>query len=277
MIDAIIFSKNRACQLDLLLRSIKKNAPDLFQTIHVLYTYTNKSFDNGYEKLIGKCINNQTIWYEQEDFKDDLIYIIKQSNPYVCFFVDDNIFYRKPEIDSDTIDWLFKNVDDFGCFSFRLGLNTTVQTFYLNPPRRIKINHPMAKLTIKDQEVLTWEWDKLPQKGNNFGYPFSVDGHIYPKEIYNYLDYDFHDPNVLEGYFNVKKLPPIMACLPQSCIFNNPINLVGSFNNDAGRWYGHTSESLNQAYLQDKEIDLNICNTDVIGCHQETKINLGRS
>ena len=53
MITSVIFSKNRACQLDLLLRSIHENLPRFIET-YVLYCATNDDFACGYEKLIKK-------------------------------------------------------------------------------------------------------------------------------------------------------------------------------------------------------------------------------
>jgi hypothetical protein len=50
----IIFSKNRSSQLHLLLESLEKNSKDLFDVIFVLYTYTEKYYFNGYNKIIEK-------------------------------------------------------------------------------------------------------------------------------------------------------------------------------------------------------------------------------
>ncbi len=50
MINAIIFSKDRASQLRLLLYSIQKNAPHAFN-LNVIYTSSNEEFKQGYEKL----------------------------------------------------------------------------------------------------------------------------------------------------------------------------------------------------------------------------------
>jgi hypothetical protein len=48
----IIFSKNRSCQLHLLLESLEKNSKDLFDSIFVIYTYTEKDYFDGYNKII---------------------------------------------------------------------------------------------------------------------------------------------------------------------------------------------------------------------------------
>ena len=50
MINAIIFSKDRAAQLRLLIYSIQKNAPHVFN-LNVIYTSSNEEFNKGYEKV----------------------------------------------------------------------------------------------------------------------------------------------------------------------------------------------------------------------------------
>ena len=51
MINIVIFSKDRACQLELFLRSMKNF---FFEwslcKVSILYTYSNDSFKKGYEK-----------------------------------------------------------------------------------------------------------------------------------------------------------------------------------------------------------------------------------
>ena len=53
MINAIIFSKDRAAQLRLLIYSIQKNAPHAFN-LNVIYTSSNEEFNKGYEKVKGE-------------------------------------------------------------------------------------------------------------------------------------------------------------------------------------------------------------------------------
>ena len=50
MINAIILSKDRACQLELLIRSISRKCKNLFN-IKVIYEHSNYSFELGYNKL----------------------------------------------------------------------------------------------------------------------------------------------------------------------------------------------------------------------------------
>ena len=272
MITTIIFSKNRACQLDLLLRSIEKNFSHISTDIRVLFCATTDEFMHGYD-IIEQRFPNVKFTLEF-DFQDDTLKLLNNCKDYTCFFVDDNIVYRKPEVDAHGIKQLFENIEQVGCFSFRLGLNTVIQDMYSE--QRV---HPwpiMERINMYNEyDVLLWSWRSVPP--NNFGYPFSVDGHVYDKEmVINALDYEFITPNALEGRFPMKQVPPVMMCLDQSSVFNNSINLVGSSNNNAGKFYPHSLEELNQAYLDGKQINLDhICNNDIVGCHQEVKITLG--
>jgi len=126
---------------------------------------------------------------------------------------------------------------------------------------------------IDDTEwSLMWDWTTIPP--NNFGYPFSVDGHIYNTDmILQAIDFDFDTPNAFEGRFPPAKIAKYLFCLKQSSVVNNPLNLVGSSQNKAGMFYDHSLEELNQAYLSDKRINLNhICKNTIVGCHQEMEI-----
>lgn len=274
MLDAIIFSKNRACQLDLLLRSIDINAHNLFDEIRVLYTATTQEFELGYEKLIGK--HNNVLYYNQTDFQRDTFSILKSCNEYVCFFVDDNIIYKNVDITQEILNWHFNNLP-LACFSLRLGTNIEYDDLYTGihsvPPAECQ-NFRFKQSNI---ETACWKWIDSPKPHGGFGYPFSVDGHIYMKdELLAFIDYEFDTPNALEGRFDRKKFVKnnyLMASQITSSVVNNPLNLVGSSNNKAGIYYQHTLEELNDKFLNDHEINLSkLCDNNIIGCHQEMEI-----
>lgn len=268
MISTIIFSKNRACQLDLLLRSIFQNLP-IFDQIRILYTYTNKEFCDGYQKVIEKF--SQCLWFDQTEFEFDVKFLLSKSSNCVCFFVDDDIVYRKPKLDEDIIEKILLSNEGAACFSLRLGVNTTIQDPYTAQPVIPMPN--LYQFKHDDCEAfLGWVWSQLPM--NNFGYPFSVDGHIYNTEmLIPMLDYEFDNPNALEGRFDRNKLPKKMFSLYESCVVNNPLNIVGSSENKAGVYYNHSLESLNTSYLKGKIIDLDfLSNNKIVGCHQEMEI-----
>src|ERR1035437_2667606 len=114
MINSIIFSKHRACQLDLLLESIFKNADNVFN-LNVIYTYSNDNFKLGYEKLISRYSEKGINFYLQTaNFKQDVIKLLDNEYEFSCFFTDDDIIYNKIESEKDILD-LFSD-DDLFCF-----------------------------------------------------------------------------------------------------------------------------------------------------------------
>ena len=91
MVNAIVFTMNRAMQLDAFLRSMEKWAPSLFP-ITVMYRATSGKFLRGYSVLQGEHSSVQ--WVDQSDFKIKLIGLVNQGRPLTAMFVDDDLFYR---------------------------------------------------------------------------------------------------------------------------------------------------------------------------------------
>ncbi len=123
MINAIIFSKDRAIQLRLLLDSIKKNADGIFN-INIIYTGDNNEFEQGYEKLISEEIVEGINWVKQsEDFKQDVLNLFDDEYKFTCCFTDDDIIFKT--INEEEIINTIKSDPEIFCFSLRLGKNVT--------------------------------------------------------------------------------------------------------------------------------------------------------
>src|SRR6266567_4394904 len=120
MINVIIPSFNRACQLDLLLRSLNKYwiTDKLF--VYVLCKYSNSFFKEGYNKLFDKetTIENEyscskiTIFpiLQSKDFGidiKDIIDGIKENT--VGFFTDDCVMFRRTPLSPEMIEFLLKD------------------------------------------------------------------------------------------------------------------------------------------------------------------------
>ena len=267
MISTIIFSKDRACQLDFLLTSLYENDAKIFD-IHILYKHSDNSFKEAYEKLVQKypLLN----WVEETNFEKDTIELVKNSGKLICFFVDDNILYRKIDVDYSAIEDFFSEEDIF-CLSLRLGMNTIIQNEYINSGCILP-----EKATLIEDTYLVWNWKNLPPY-TNFAYPFSVDGHIFRKELVSEVlsNYDFHTPNALEG----RALPYAvnhsenMASFKKSVLVNTPLNLVGSSENKSGQKFGATLKELNDLYLNGSSPSLKDMDfSNVRGCHQEIQL-----
>lgn len=261
MINAILFSKDRALQLRLLLDSIAKNANGIFN-INILYKASNQNFKSGYEKLISENLIENINWVEESEFKKQVIELLKQEYDYSCFFTDDDIIYEKIE-ESRIIETINKDIDIF-CFSLRLGTN--VKKCYT-------MNCDNVLGDFEDfGETICWEWTK---RYMDFGYPLSVDGHIFrTKDIYKLVSkINFHNPNTLEGNLQIFDNFPKekMVSYKQSKLVNSPSNIVNDTHpNRKGEQHGITVEELNNKYLNGETILLDkIDFSNIIGCHQE--------
>jgi hypothetical protein len=270
MIDAIVLSKDRAAQLELLLQSIEVNMPYV-KNVRVLYKSSDHKFSDGYELLLRDPPNLSytIIWTPEQEFKNDMYRTIAECSRYFTFFTDDDIVYRNHMITEDEMDEVF---DDFGlaCISLRLGLNTTVQYNYTG--ERALFPAQM----VDSGQLLVWNHNSVP--GGNFGYPMSVDGHIFERRFFlSMLDrINFDGPNSMEGRLHTKKsfAPPNMACLRRSVVVNTPLNRVQDVcTNRSGEQFGISDVELNDRFLAGERARLHkIDFSAIVGCHQELDI-----
>ena len=93
MITGIVFSKDRAMQLRLLLESLELNFPQLEGT-DVLYDCSDDSFLEGYKKLQSEYPSVK-FFKQSENFYEDIQKILFESKDYICFFTYDDLVYQK--------------------------------------------------------------------------------------------------------------------------------------------------------------------------------------
>lgn len=281
----LIPSLDRACQLELLLTSLKENLKDYnnLETT-VLYRASSDDFLDGYKKLQQNCpINVQ--WVEETNF-------CKQTKDFfrfgqhICLLTDDCIFYRPYDVSiQDTLELI---TDDVLCFSWRLGLNTTTQ-YYVTGAQQAPldklgyngINNYLRGGNNPADKFVKWNWKIRPPQ-ENYGYNFSLDGHIYSgEELYELCkDLNFHNPRSLESQMT----HPIMRSGLQrknmvahevGHIFVNTINCCQKEKIPAGVMHYYPLDRLNRHYLNDYTIDLAGFEFDdsvVAGCHGELPI-----
>jgi len=263
MLNIIVFSKDRACQLELFLRSMKFYFKEFSEhKINVLYTYSNDKFKEGYEKLF-KIHNDSNIVYIKEylRFKEHVLQLIDLNNPYSVFFVDDIVF--KNEFTLKSKQFKLFTLDD-NILTLSLRLHPYLTYCY---PARIRMNPP------KFDSNLLFKW---LGEGGDYGYPMSLDGHFFRTPEFQMLSklLDYNSPNsyesILAGY-PLNRLK--MICFEESVIINNPINRVQTFNKNV---HGNiTADYLNDSFLDGYIIDLEkfkgLKNTS---CHQEIEIRL---
>lgn len=286
MITNIIFSKDRAAQLHLLLESIEKNSAGIFNDIRVIFAASSDAFEEGYDGVMAEFAGKMPIKFIPEgcysNFKiavEDSVYQVNTA--FTCFMVDDNILYRPIASRDDLYGYIDKNVGmhrQAACFSLRLGQNCIVQDYHRGEMATLPRDIEYEKNYLDSWNNSFMKWDtKQVSPYSNFGYRLSVDGHIMCTTLARQLavDYDYHQPNSMEGAWTAeKKIPEGMASYTTSVLINSPTNRVQDYaKNLAGQHFGITAERLNQMYLSGKRIDLDAIDfTCIQGCHQELEM-----
>ena len=243
-INVVIFSKNRACQLELLLRSMKKHWVDKI-TPSIIFKTDNDNYSQGYQIVSDDTFGN-ALWVNENasrsQFKDLVVRMIDPAKLLTVFFVDDIVFKEDFTLDSDRMDF-FINRNDVVCVSLRLGRNIT-QCYTLN------IDTPLPFI----DNYGMWKWKGLL---GDWGYPMSVDGHIFKTSdiLPKIKSIQFNGPNWLEG--NLEKTPiekTYMMTFDKSKIVNIPANRVQ--NNSFNRNMNIDVNWLNNVFISGKRIDL---------------------
>ena len=242
--NVIIFSKDRAAQLDLLLRSM----PD-FDEVYVIWTASDNKFAAGYDMLDFRGAMSVR---QSQDFKDDVVWYADSPNEYTMFLTDDDVFLR---------DFVMPVIpDNVACLSLRL--NPRMDYCYT-------LNRKQAPPKMQPGNI--WNW-RLADA--DYGYPMSLDGHIFrTADILPLLEkLDYHDPNSLEAALARNPINrPLMMCFDKSVIVNNPINRV---QDTIKNRHGNVSaEWLNEQFLAGRRIKLEpFIGIEPKSCHVELPI-----
>ena len=261
-----MFSKDRACQLDLFLRSVTCNAEGLLGSITVLWAASSREYERAYHTCMSQ--HQYAKWWGEDDFRTQVLELVDHTDTHATFFTDDSVFYRSTEGLTAPDEVLDKNAGML-CFSTRLGLNTGM----CYPFNRIQ---KTPEFTEQD-DVLVWNW----RTGDaDFGYMGSLDGHIYRKnDLMDMVDgaRPFSNPNQLEELLakevNDLRLP-FAGCWWQSRLVGIPVNRVNATHpNRFGDYHPRNQSDLNQQYLEGGRLSLaSVKASKVTGAHEEMKL-----
>lgn len=262
----MIFSRDRACQLDALLCSLAANLRD-DATPMVLWKATDDDFGAGYETCIA-AHQHRVDFFEEDGFDNDVDLLLPDEG-YICFFTDDDVLYQRTSF--QTAEFLLDNKDVIA-FSLRLGLNTT-RCYPLD--RDQTVPRPVAI----GAGTMQWEW---PRADADFGYPLSLDGHVMrAKDVRSLLRNErYLNPNELEQILAVGagRLASrrLLASYETSCLTGIPVNRVNETHpNRFGVEHGIPVRDLNDRYLAGERVDLGAMDfSNVVGAHQEIALVL---
>ena len=287
MINALTLSKNRASQLRLLLESIKLNAEGFFNEIKIIYTSSDEDYAKGYEKLISENILDNIVWVKETDFVQDFLDAFEScETKYICGIVDDCVFHKRIPLDSEQVCRIMEDPEIF-CFSLRLGLNTYIQNFATQTYDPLWISSPFPQEKFRgtvgtpldyeeSKSCIKWKWMIRPFS-SNFGYPISLDGHIYRandmSNISNHFKNGDQGINNLRHWeaqlaHNIRSIVDqgceetgllnnvAMTSFRQSCLISAANNCVQEPPMTAGTFYPISEEDLNDKYLNGEVLDL---------------------
>lgn len=242
----------------MLIRSIRDHCKFKNEyVINVLYKETEE-YKLAYDFLKTKKSVKGVIFHKENNFKDDFLAILGLKK-YTCLLTDDSLFFR----DSSFIILPEENET----FSFRLGFNTLVQD------HTVPTFQPPLLPDGIFRNIVYWNPSKY---GNhcNFGYPYSIDGHIYQTiNLSNILMApEYRSTNDMEGILNNHRdrIHRIYSHT-HSRLVNIPCNNISGLTR-AGVFHSYSMQELNSLFMSDKI--LNIKEVPIVGCHQELEFEV---
>jgi hypothetical protein len=239
----VVFSKDRAPQLDLLLRSVACNAQGM-GTLSILYRASNSRHARAYREVLSRHAPVVTASVEQTDFRAQLVEILDSiTHPRMFFLVDDVVFVRPVAFDA------LCAFPPAVIPSLRLAPHLDY-AYTMRRPMPLPVFSGGAPAGMR-----LWRWrDGLL----DWNYPLSLDGHIFATDEMRVLagHCAFGSPNSLENalqQFRPVFLPRFGLCFEQSRIVNIPCNRV---QNEIDNVHGtlHQDRIL-ELWEQGREID----------------------
>jgi len=220
-IKMLIFSKNRALQLDLCLNSLYLQAKQLPE-INVLYK-AEGNHSISYKEMLPKD-HPEVKFIEETNFREQVDQLLNKK--YILFCVDDTIWCNPFSLKNVLLIMENHYQDAIG-FSFRLGENTK----YCYPLNTKQIPNVDA---VYGNEIIGYYWT---HEMFDFGYPLELSSSLYnTKDILEATKgRTFNNPNELEAkldfykkyhFINEKKYKPELLSYRKSVAFAAPMNRV---------------------------------------------------
>lgn len=237
----IAFSKDRPAQLELLLRSLARFAPDA--DVAVVYTASDELYDRGYA-----IVREDYPWVRWADerqnggFKAATLNFAREAGARLAFLVDDIVFTHPLDLDAPGLRALDEDPAVL-CCSLRLDSNKNYCYSFDGPMEPPALGPDMG-----------FEWRG---RFGDWGYPMSADGHVFRSEqILPLLErLDYHNPNALEEQLSQNPLDlPRMTCTNPSRLVNVPDNRVQ--DTAPNRHAGNDARNLAEAFVAGRRLDL---------------------
>lgn len=164
MLRTIIPSKDRAAQLDLLLRSMKRFVTELADnTTMISWVASSDEFRSGYERV--RAEHPEFVFVERDEFRADFKKMaLSGEEGYLQILVDDDVFVAPFSVnDKEFLD--FAGDEAISALSLRMSPGTTYCY-----TENVSTGQPWFR---SDR---AWCW---PGRRGDWGYPHSIDGSIW--------------------------------------------------------------------------------------------------
>jgi len=245
MIDCLIFSKDRACQLELLLHSIGDNFKEL-GIVSIIYKASNNKYSGAYDILISEYPKHN--WILENNLVCDMKSVVNSfTTPSSLILVDDEIV-----INDFDINYLDDVSDDVHCISLRLNPNITYS-------HTSNVDSPRPNNFICGADLNSWDWSEA-DNCSDWGYPSCINSHLYRTEFLKYWvnNMSYHSVNNFEAIWNTHRhnFRPIMCCFNESKTISIANNLTQTeYNNRHNNNEEYSLENLNNKFLEGHRID----------------------
>ena len=257
--NIVIFSKDRACQLDALLRSLKSNFAEYDDSYVSVIWKGSRGFKGAYTKIKDKFPEVNMI--AEDNFKQQTIGAIDEVQKHTMFLVDD-IMFKHPFSESDGHFELLGERNEALCVSLRL--DKRINRCYATDEEQ----------SVPDLSFLpTWNWKC---ETGDWGYPMSLDGNVYKTRVIKKMvrATDFNNPNNFESALDLyvkqhDNSPSVMICYTEnSRLFNVPANRVQDSVQNRHE-DSHDPKALNDLFYKDhKVIDISsLSEVENTSCH----------
>lgn len=299
----IVFSRDRALQLDATLRSFSQHAgEDSHIVLFALYRTKSPRHAAQYEEL-ARYYRGSVQFVRETAFRKQVLQILgspsasagrprrsflleklwppsapshlerEKPTDYLLFLVDDCLFVRSIRL-ADAQEALESSPDALG-FSFRLGQNTT-RSYVLGRSQMLPSFQPVG------DGILKYDWTRADA---DFGYPLEISSSMYRSETILHLltRLQFEDPNTLESQLSLQarrlaRRMPFLLCPEQSVAFSAPMNRVQEvYSNRSAVNAAYAPEALADRFDQGERINVRAFTGFVpSACHQEVGLTFER-
>ena len=231
-LTTLVFSKNRGCQLELLLRSLHFKVGH--HDIRVIYT-CDPEYQPAYDKVIKLFPKIEFIL--EKDLRKQVIGNL--TGKYIMFLVDDDVMINSFDEDCPEFKQFQKN-EDIMCLNLRMAHSYDYDFLKEKPV-------PIPKF-----DKGTWEWKKYR---HDWGYPWAMSHIFRNKDILPILNSTvFAGPHTIERSLRGKLDKPLMIGFKKAKLVNIPINRVVGDMQRSGKYI--PASDLNNQFMRGYVIDL---------------------